>query len=69
MTSNAMAFMRSGRFRVTRATCGCGAETSTNVMVGIVDRAGPAICYLAPRCFENSVWDMKRSRAARASQE
>ena len=40
ITSNAIAFMRSGRFKVTRATWGCGEETSTNAISGIVEGGG-----------------------------
>src|ERR1700721_1204207 len=36
MTSNAIAFIRSGRFSVTRATWGWGVVTSTNDIAGIV---------------------------------
>ena len=45
MTSKAMAFIRSGRFNVTRATWGCGVATSTNDMAGIVGRRrGGRLC-------------------------
>src|SRR5271157_5447641 len=41
MTSKAMAFMRSGRLRVTTATWGCGRLTSVKDMRGIVDGSRP----------------------------
>ena len=40
MTSKAIAFMRSGRLRVTTATCGWGRVISVKDMRGIVECAG-----------------------------
>jgi hypothetical protein len=41
MTSNAIAFIRSGRFNVTTATPGWGFVTSAKDMAGIVEGARP----------------------------
>ena len=77
ITSKAMAFMRSGRLRVTTATPGCGRLTSVKDMRGIVDAVGReprgdpygagAVCS-GPRRSGPSLRAIQRSRAARASQ-